>query len=151
MATPDMSVSQPESRSTSFVGHTHRVPPALAPRGGGAAAGDLGRLADPSAGGGPGVRVEHAGSGVAGGPAGIRPRPQPLGRGRVAFPEGCRDAQPGVPGPGGGAPGTRPRRRAPATEASSGPLLLCTGRVEAPGNLNLIAQRSVKTEEPAFL
>src|SRR4051812_32339254 len=61
----------------------------------------------------------------------------------MASPEGCRDAQLGVPRPGRVAPGTRSRRRAPPTEASSGPFLLCTGRVEAEGNLNLFAQRSV--------
>ena len=55
---------------------------------------DLGRLADPSAGGGQGVRGEHAGPDLAGGPAGIRPGPEPLGRRGVASPEGCRDAQP---------------------------------------------------------
>ena len=51
------------------------------------------------------------GPGVAGGPAGLCPRPEPLGRGRVASPEGCGDAQPGVPRPGRVASGTRPCRR----------------------------------------
>jgi hypothetical protein len=55
-----------------------RVPPALAPRGGGTSVGDLGRFADPSPGGGQGVRVRHARSGMVGGPAGIRPRSEPL-------------------------------------------------------------------------
>ncbi len=111
----------------------HRVPPAPAPRRGGSRAGDLGRLADPSAGGGQGVRVEDARPGVAGGPAGVCPGPEPLGRGRLAPPEGRRDAESGVPGSGRIAPGTRPRRRATATETSSGPILLCTGRI---GNLS---------------
>src|SRR5205807_172787 len=113
-----------------------------------AAAGDLGWLADPSASGGQGVRGEHTGPGVAGGPAGLCARPQPLGRRRLASSEGCRAAQLGVPGPGRVAPGTRPRRRAPATEASSGPFLLCTGRAESEGNLNLFAQRSVRSPAP---
>ena len=36
----------------------------------------------------------------------------------------------GVPGLGRTATGARPRSRATATEASSGPILLCTGRIE---------------------
>ena len=51
--------------------------------------------------------------------------------------------EPGVPRPGRVASGTRPCRRAPATEASSGPFLLFTDRLELEGNLNLFAQRSV--------
>ena len=90
--------------------------------------------------------AEHARQGLAGGPAGLCPRPEPVGRGGLASPQGRRDAQPGVPGPGGVAPGVPPRGRAPATEAPSGPFLLCPGRIEAPGNLNLFAQRSVRTE-----
>src|SRR5207248_3082233 len=105
--------------------------------------GHLGRLADPSAGGGPGVRGEHAGPGVGGGPAGVRPRPQSLGRGGVGSLEECRVAQRRVARPGGVGAGGLSRHRATATQASSGPFLLCTGWVEAPRNLIVFAQRSV--------
>jgi transposase len=39
---------------------------------------------------------------------------------------------------------------APAAEASSGPFLLCTGRVEAGGNLNLFVQQSVSIVEDPY-
>ena len=55
--------------------------------------------------------ARHAGPGVAGGPAGLCPRPEPLGRRGLASPEGCGDAQPGVPGPGTVARGIPPRCR----------------------------------------
>src|SRR5512135_82340 len=81
-------------------GH-HRVPLALGARGWRAAVGDLGRLADPPKGGGQRVRVRDARPGLAGGLAGLRPRPEPVGRGGLASPQGRGDAQPGVSGPRG--------------------------------------------------
>src|SRR5512142_1306888 len=81
-------------------GH-HRVPLALGARDWRAAVGDLGRLADPPKGGGQRVRVRDARQGLAGGLAGLRPRPEPVGRGGLASPQGRGDAQPGVSGPRG--------------------------------------------------
>ena len=97
-----------------------RVPPAPAARRRGEAAGDLGWLADSPAGGGQGVRGGHARPGVAGGTAGLRPGPQPVGRGGLEPSQERGDAEPGVPRPRRIAPGVSPGDRSPAAEAPFG-------------------------------
>src|SRR5581483_10073880 len=90
-----------------------------------------------------GLRGGDAGRGAAGGAAGVRPRLEPVGRGRLAAPQARRVAQPDVPGPGGVAPGVPLGHRPPPTEAAPGSILLCTSRVEAQTYLTAFAQRSV--------
>ncbi len=84
----------------------------------------------------------HARQGLAGGPARLRPGPEPVGRRGLAPPQERGDAQPGVPGPGGVAPGVPPGRRSPAPEAAFGPILLRPGRIEDPTRVTFFAQRS---------
>ena len=87
--------------------------------------------------------AQTQGQGLAGGAAGVRPGPEPVGRGGLAPPQERRDAQPGLSGPGGVARGVPPRRRSPAPEASSGPILLRSGRTQPPTGVTFFAQRSV--------
>src|SRR5581483_4156543 len=91
-----------------------------------------------------GLRGGDAGRGAAGGAAGVRPRLEPVGRGRLAAPQARRVAQPDVPGPGGVAPGAPLGHRPPPTDAAPRSILLCTSRVEAETYLTAFAQRSVK-------
>ena len=76
-------------------------------------------------------------------PAGRRPGSGSLGRGRLAPPQACRDAEPGVPGPGGVARAVPPGGWTPSSEASSGAVLLCPSRIDPRKNLTLLMQRSV--------
>src|SRR5437016_5730192 len=102
-----------------------RVPAASGPVRRPAAAGDLGRLADPPASGGEGVLERVRGArGLGGALAGLRPGPEPLGYRRLGPPQARGDAEPGVFGPGGTAPGTPSRHWPPAPETEADPGIL---------------------------
>ena len=117
----------------------------LRARGRGAAAGDLGRLADPPPGGGQGVRGRaHAGKVRVEALPGYAPDLNPWDEGGWHHLKNVRDAQPGVPRPGGVARAVPPRRRSPPAEASPGPILLRPGRLEPRAKLNPFMRRSVR-------
>src|SRR5579871_1738172 len=109
-----------------------------------AAAGHLGRLADPPPNFGPGLRMRHTRQGAAGGPAGLRPRPEPVGRGRVEPPQERGDAEPRLPGPGGVASGVPSGGCPPAAEGAAYTFVLRTSRIGDAHYLNFFMQRSVK-------
>src|SRR6266545_7551760 len=102
-----------------------RVPAAPGPVRRPAAAGDLGWFADPPACGGEGVLERDRGTrGLGGTLAGLRPGPEPLGYRRLGPPQARGDAEPGVFGPGGTAPGTPSRNWPPETETKTDPSFL---------------------------
>src|SRR5207245_11036924 len=85
----------------------------------------------------------HAGQDLGGGPAGLCPRLEPVGRRRLASSQERGDALSGVAGSGGVAPRIPPRRRSPAAKTAFVPVLLRPGWIEDPTRVTFFAQRSV--------